>query len=205
MSDKLCYIVRSAHVDAEDWDWVLGELIEKVVRERGFYCEVGAPLGINPHLIERDIAKLLQADLVVVDATGCDDPRVFYQLGLRHARANHTILIARKEENLEEDVTSYHKIAYSKEPQDFRRFRQEFAQALDQLAAHPQEPDNAVQRYLRGEGRAEEQAKEMEEQARVITRLQEKIERLEREIKSNPPPPRRDDRIDFKPVSRSDS
>lgn len=200
MSDKLCYIVKSSHVDTDDWDWVLGELIKGAVQERGFRCEVGVPLGSEPHLIEHHVAKLIQADLVVIDATGCDDPKVFYQLGVRHARANHTILIAQDEESLKEDVTSYHKINYSERPQDFDNFRQKFAQVLDKLAASPQNPDNVVQKYLRGEGRAAEQAREMREQAQLIAQLQDKIEILERELKSNPPPPRRDDRIKFKRV-----
>jgi polyhydroxyalkanoate synthesis regulator phasin len=68
------------------------------------------------------------------------------------------------------------------------------ARVVDQLTAHPHEPDNAVQEYLQGKGKVEEHAEE-------IVRLRRKVERLEQEIKSNPPPPRRDERIEFKPVS----
>lgn len=200
MSDKLCYIVKSSHVDTEEWKWVRNELIRQAVQERGYRCEVGKPLGGNPHLIEQHIAKLIRADLVIVDATGCDDPTVFYQLGIRHARTNHTILIAQDKDSLEEDVASYYKIAYSSDVHDFGRFRQRLAEILDQLNSRPQDPDNAVQKYLRGEGRVAEQAREMREQAQLIKSLQEKIKALEGELRSNPPPPRRDDRIEFRPV-----
>ncbi len=214
MSDKLCYIVKSSHINRGDWDWVRTELIEGVVHKRGFSCEVGSPMETRPHQLERHIAKLIQADLVIIDVTEPseadtdddpeadigDDPLVFYQLGVRHACTNRTILIARNEEDLEKDVTSYYRITYSSSTKDSRRFREKLANALDQLDAHPQEPDNAVQRYLRGAGRAEEQAQQMKEQAALINRLQEKIESLEREIESNPLSLRPDDRIDFKPV-----
>jgi hypothetical protein len=214
MSDKLCYIVKSSHIKRDDWDWVRTELIERVVHKRGFRCAVGSPMETRPHQLERHIARLIQADLVIIDVTEPseadthddpeaemgDDPLVFYQLGVRHACTNRTILIARNEEDLEKDATSYYRITYSSSTKDSRRFREMLANALDQLDAHPQEPDNAVQRYLRGEGRAEQQAQQMKEQTALITRLQEKIESLEQEIASNPSSPRPDDRIEFKPV-----
>jgi hypothetical protein len=202
MPEKLCYIVKSSKTDQQVWDWVRTELIETVAEKRGYRCEVGPPLGTIPHLIDRDIKKLIRADLVVVDATGCEDPQVFYQLGVRHARANHTILIAEDDESLAEDVASFYKIPYSSNAQHgFGGFRRRFAEVLDQLAAHPREPDNAVQKYLRGAGRVEEQAEAMREQEKRIAHLQEQIARLRQEIESNPPPPEPDERIDFKRVS----
>ena len=195
MSDKLCYIVKSSYVDTEKWEWVLKYLIKEVVQARDFRCEVGAPLGTNPHLIERDVANLIQADLVIVDATGCDDPTVFYQLGVRHARANQTILIAQDQESLSADKASFYKILYSSDAQnDYGGFCQKLAQFLDQLATDPQSPDNAVQKYLRGEGR-------VEEQAQFITELKKKIDSLEEQITSSPSSPQPDGRIQFKRVS----
>ena len=202
MSDKLCYIVKSSHVDTKKWEWVLKYLIKEVAQERGFRCEVGNPFGDKFYRLDRDIAKLIQADLVVIDVTGCDDPTVFYQLGVRHARANRTLLIAQDEESLEEDVASFHKITYSSDAEeDYGGFCQEFARVLDELAAHPQEPDNAVQKYLRGEGRTEKQEKQMKEQAQLIARLQKKINSLEEQVQSTPSSPQSDDRIEFKRVS----
>jgi hypothetical protein len=194
MPDKLCYIVKSTASMENEWNWVLDQQIEQVVRERGFCCEVGPPLGANPYPVERDIARLIQADLVIIDVTECEDLRVFYQLGIRHARASRTVLIAQDDKSLDEDVASYHKLTYPSGGQGFEDFCKALAEALDQLTAHPHEPDNAVQEYLQGKGKVEEHAEE-------IVRLRRKVERLEQEIKSNPPPPRRDERIEFKPVS----
>jgi hypothetical protein len=177
-----------------EWNWVLDQQIEQVVRERGFCCEVGPPLGANPYPVERDIARLIQADLVIIDVTECEDLRVFYQLGIRHARASRTVLIAQDDKSLDEDVASYHKLTYPSGGQGFEDFCKALARVVDQLTAHPHEPDNAVQEYLQGKGKVEEHAEE-------IVRLRRKVERLEQEIKSNPPPPRRDERIEFKPVS----
>jgi hypothetical protein len=189
MTEKRCYIVKPSHVSPGSWEWVLNELIKPVVIERGYECVLAPPLGKRPHLIQQHIADLVQAELVVVDVTDWlkehedptkdpdSDPTIFYLLGVRHTCSIGTILIAREDDDLATDVTSYHTIKYSSEGKDFGRFRRDLRRAIDRLAEDPREPDNAVQQYLHLQDKEEVQAK-LDSLSKENEELKEKVERL---------------------------
>lgn len=209
MTEKRCYIVKPSHVSSDNWEWVLKELLEPVATENGFECVLAPALGQRPHLILNRIADLIQAELVVVDVTDWNkqspDPSVFYLLGVRHARSTGTILIAREEDDLAADVTSYHTIKYSSEGKDLRRFRRDFRRAIEKLAQDPGKPDNAVQQYLHQRSEEEAHAK-VDALSKENEGLKDRIARLEEALKefTAPPSPSPHSRIKFKRVESAE-
>jgi hypothetical protein len=101
------------------------------------------PGEIISHLIE----NLVQADLAIADLTG-RNPNVFYELGVRHAVNDNTILIAQAEEDVPFDLRGQRLIIYQCDFEGGVRLRNALVEAISDVLRAPQRIDNPVRRYL---------------------------------------------------------
>lgn len=171
MKESFCYVVHPAN-DNHDWQLIFYTLIEPAAREAGFSeCVLGAPTGAAGILIEDIVSALVEAELVVVDVTGCNDPDAFYQLGVRHARSNRTILIAQDHKHIQSVFMPYHSIIYSTQglqaPTDFRK---NFLEVVSKIRAEPEKPDNPVMRFIRRDVELREELEALRKQVAELER-----------------------------------
>src|ERR1700685_3497917 len=104
--------------------------------------EVG-PGDIVEHVIE----SLINSRIVIVDLTG-KTANVFYELGVRHAVSNSTILLAEGTEHIPFDLRTLRAIVYQYTPPGMVRVRRQLQEAVMSIVTAPDKIDNPVRRIL---------------------------------------------------------
>jgi hypothetical protein len=96
------------------------------------------------------ISDLVESELAIAVLTG-HNPNVFYELGVRHAVGNNTLLLAENEDEVPFDLRTQRLILYSNRGiMNARALTRNIQDGIRQMIAAPQEePDNPVRRYLR--------------------------------------------------------
>lgn len=101
------------------------------------------PEEIITHIIE----NLITSELVIADLSG-RNPNVFYELGVRHAVNNNTILIADDLDDIPFDLRGLRTIVYRYEPEQMLQLRNSLEQAIYEVLKEPDKIDNPVRRFL---------------------------------------------------------
>jgi hypothetical protein len=101
------------------------------------------PGEIITHIIE----NLVLADIAIADLSG-RNPNVFYELGVRHAVNDNTILIAQSEEDVPFDLRGQRLIIYQCDFEGGVRLRNALVEAIEDILRAPQKIDNPIRRYL---------------------------------------------------------
>lgn len=173
MSNGYCYVVPPGEVKRSEWQWVFDVMIAPIAQKSGLSCVLGQVMGEG--LIDNILSKLLQAELAIIDVSDEKDPRAYYQLGVRHARSNRTILISQRDATIFSDFKPYYVITYSSAAKDIIKFQKQLQDVIDKIRSAPDEPDNPVQRFLSGAGKLIEENRA----------LQAKLEQLENTVRDN--------------------
>ena len=148
-------LLRNAE-ERERWD-ALHDEIREAVQTAGLAAEPRVLIEVirgdreaRPGEIVRGIVRdLVESELAVAVLTG-HNPNVFYELGVRHAVRNNTILLAEREEDVPFDLRTQRLILYSTTTHvGIVRLRNDLKQAVFHAVHHLDgEPDNPVLRYL---------------------------------------------------------
>ena len=101
------------------------------------------PGEIIAHVIE----NLVLSEMVIADLTG-RNPNVFYELGVRHAVNDNTILISQHEEDIPFDLRGQRLIIYRRDFAGGLRLRQQIVTAVHEIVNSPNRIDNPVRRFL---------------------------------------------------------
>ncbi len=101
------------------------------------------PEEIITHIIE----NLVTSELVIADLSG-RNPNVFYELGVRHAVNNNTILIAEDLDDIPFDLRGLRTIVYRYEPEHMLKLKTSLDQAIREILKEPERIDNPVRRFL---------------------------------------------------------
>lgn len=98
-------------------------------------------------IIRHVIEHLVTSDIVIADLTG-KNPNVFYELGVRHAVSNNTILIAEDLKDIPFDLRSLRAISYQYDPEHMLKLKRMLTQAVKQVLSEHDQIDNPVRRFL---------------------------------------------------------
>lgn len=101
------------------------------------------PEEIIAHIIE----NLVTSDIIIADLSG-RNPNVFYELGVRHAVNNNTILIADDLDDIPFDLRGLRTIVYQYDPEHMVELRNSLEQAIKEILSKPDQIDNPVRRFL---------------------------------------------------------
>jgi hypothetical protein len=101
------------------------------------------PDDIISHIIE----NLVTSDLVIADLTG-KNANLFYELGVRHAVNNNTILIAEDLNDIPFDLRSLRTIVYKYDPEHMLDLKGSLEDAINEILQSPEKMDNPVRRFL---------------------------------------------------------
>ncbi len=137
-----------------DWDALhelIREVTESVIAPDGLRLEcIRGDHELNPGEIVSGIVRdLAESPLAIAVLTG-HNANVFYELGVRHALANRTILMAERESDVPFDLRTQRMLLFSTQnlaaTQQLRRQLSDTLRTI--IAQSSDEPDNPVQRYL---------------------------------------------------------
>jgi len=100
--------------------------------------------------ITNEIFKnIIYSDYVIVDIT-YPNPNVFYELGLRHATRNKTVLIKEKNSQLVPfDISNFRYIEYENTASGLKTLKKEFTQIFKSFENEPNHIDNDFLKILR--------------------------------------------------------
>lgn len=101
------------------------------------------PGEIITHIIE----NLVSADIVIADLSG-RSPNVFYELGVRHAVNNNTILIADDLDDIPFDLRGLRTITYKWDAEHMLKLQGSLKAAIIEILKESDKIDNPVRRYL---------------------------------------------------------
>jgi hypothetical protein len=198
MKKDLCYVVFPDN-DKHDWEGIFEEMIVPATEKAGFAeCKRGLVMGAVGTRIEQIVSGLNDADLLILDVTDCGgqahDPTVFYQLGVRHALADHTILIAQSEAHIWRDFLPYHSIIYEMSGvRAISEFKSRFLEIVQGLEREPDQPDNPVRNHLQRDIKTRGEIQQLRKQ---IAALERRLAERDRQPEVRPA-----QRIKFKKVS----
>ena len=97
------------------------------------------PGEIVMHIIE----NLVLSEIAIADVTG-RNPNVFYELGVRHAVSDNTILLAQGEEDIPMDLRGQRYFIYRRDFQGGVRLRDALVRAVEEIVRSPKKIDNPV-------------------------------------------------------------
>lgn len=150
MKKGFCYVVHPDN-DRQDWQLIFDALIEPAARAAGFTeCVLGRPFGGLGVSTEDIVEAMIEAELVIVDVSGYDDPLVFYQLGVRHARSCRTILIAQDQAHIPPVFATCSLLPYTMQNLQNSKiiFRENLGRLVGEILKTPEKPDNPVLRHI---------------------------------------------------------
>jgi CheY-like chemotaxis protein len=150
---RKCFVIMpfstSHSCTQTEWDEVFNKLIKPSVEKAGFgyVCERSSARVGN--IIEDILDALNRADLLIADLTD-RNPNVFYELGVRHALRNATILIAQNLSDIPFDLHPYATQTYGwKIDAERRAFMKRIKEIIGLIEQNPERAISPVRKYLK--------------------------------------------------------
>jgi len=149
---RLCFVIMpfsaTASCTKRQWTSIFENVLKPAVENANYACH--RSIATRGNIIAAILENLRDAYVVLADLTD-QNPNVFYELGVRHAMKNRTILIAQDEKFIPFDLRPYATYVYNGKT---KRGREELAIRLHELLADveqaPDRPDNPVSDFLKG-------------------------------------------------------
>jgi len=150
---RLCFVIMpfsaTASCTKRQWTSLFENVLKPAVENADYACHRSTATRGN--IIAAILENLRDAYVVLADLTD-QNPNVFYELGVRHALKNRTILIAQDEKFIPFDLRPYATYVYNGKT---KRGREELAARLrallDDVDQSPGRPDNPVSDFLGGQ------------------------------------------------------
>ncbi len=111
------------------------------------YCHRADKSARPGEIITHIIENLVSADIVIADLSG-RNPNVFYELGVRHAVNNNTILIADDLDDIPFDLRGLRTITYKWDAEQMLKLQKSLKAAIVEILKKSDKIDNPVRRYL---------------------------------------------------------
>ena len=150
---KKCFVIMpfstSKSCKQEEWTEIFKTLVKPAVEKAGFgyVCERSSARFGN--IIEDILDNLNRADVVIADMTD-QNPNVFYELGVRHALRNATILIAQNLDDIPFDLRPYAAQTYNwKLDVEKKLFMKRIKQIISLIENEPIKAESPVHKYLK--------------------------------------------------------
>jgi len=149
---RLCFVIMpfssTDTCSKEEWTAIFEELIKPAVARAGYDCRRADALRGN---VVKEILEDLSAAWVVIADLTDRNPNVFYELGVRHALRDRTVLIAQDRAAIPFDLQAYANHVYRWQDDDGREeFERRVHELLKDVDIDPERSDNPVSDFLGG-------------------------------------------------------
>lgn len=153
MRRRQCFVIMpfstTASCSEEEWATIFETVIKPSVENAGLDYECKRSAATRGNLVRHIIESLSEAHVVIADLTD-QNPNVFYELGVRHALKNRTILIAQTRDAIPFDLRPYANHVYTwNTGAGVEEFEAKIRELLLEVDERPDRPDNPVSDFLR--------------------------------------------------------
>jgi hypothetical protein len=154
--EKVCFIImpfseiksKTGSISPEDWKFLLENVFRKILIPLGYNVVRGDTSNKSGSIIKDIITNIVNADIVLADLTGLN-PNVMYELGVRHALSNRTILLSQNVKSLPFDLRDLRTIEYSLKANGPKHLRKKLKETVIEIESAPKDDiDNPVIEYL---------------------------------------------------------
>lgn len=140
---KLCFVIMPFSEERKE---VYKHGIAPACQRAGFAAlrvdEVKGHFNINRKIIE----NIFNSAAVIAEITD-HNPNVFYEMGVAHAIANKTIMIAQNAKDLPFDISNYRCLIYKQSVDGLKLLQDEIVESLAELEKWSRQPSNPVQDF----------------------------------------------------------
>ena len=149
---KKCFVIMpfstTATCKENEWTDIFEHLIKPAINntKMNYLCERSQSLAGN--IIENVLDELNRSELVIADLTD-RNPNVYYELGVRHALRDRTILISQSINDIPFDLRQYATIVYEwKTKAGKNKFSRDIKNCLTLINEKPEIALSPVKKYL---------------------------------------------------------
>ncbi len=132
-----------------EWSEVFDTVIKPAVEEAGLGYECRRSNATRGNIVAQILESLRDGHVVIADLTD-RNANVFYELGVRHALKDRTILLAQDRNAIPFDLLPYANHVYNWRTDEGRaEFKRKIRDLLLEIDENPDRPDNPVSDFLR--------------------------------------------------------
>jgi len=152
---RSCFVILPRKENAssnEEYETIIEvyeDYVKPIVEENGLDCISINELIKPGHIVTEIAEKLEKSFLVIVEMTG-QDPNVFYELGVRHALSNRTILICQNESDIPVDLFNYRTLTYRFTPSGAKKLGTKLQKIIEDILEAPDINDSPILKDLSG-------------------------------------------------------
>lgn len=128
-------------------NWIKPTVEEIEFNDHFIECYRADGVHTPGEIINHIIDSLSSAEIVIADLSN-RNPNVFYELGVRHAINNNTILISNNLNDIPFDLRPLRAISYEYTPDQMLKFKEDLEKTIYSILENPKNIDNPVRRYL---------------------------------------------------------
>lgn len=149
---RICFVIMpfstTLSCTEEEWTSLFGKVFKPAIEGAGLDYECRRSVATRGNIVAQILQELNDAYVVIADLTD-RNANVFYELGVRHALKDRSILLAQKKEDIPFDLQAYAYHVYDwKTPEGQAALAAKLAQLLNDVDAKPQRSDNPVSDFL---------------------------------------------------------
>lgn len=141
-------------ITSKEWDYIFDNWIKKAVESyplKRILCKRSSTVPGN--FVKGIVNDLKEFELSIADLTG-SKPNVYYELGIRHALADGTIIMTQQIDSVPSDLKSYYTFGYHYSSKGFEQegYYKNFVKSIHEKITHIVKngfpPDSPVSDYL---------------------------------------------------------
>ena len=148
-----CFVIMpfsaTASCTKDEWTQIFEQVLKPAVESAGLDYVCRRSDATRGNIIGAIVQDLNDSYVVLADLTD-KNANVFYELGVRHAIKDRSILIAQKREDIPFDLQAYAYHVYGwKTPEERQALADKIRQLLVEMDSSPDRPDNPVSDFLK--------------------------------------------------------
>jgi len=150
---KNCFVImpfaKTQSCEEAEWTEIFKSMIKPAIEDSGYPYVCKRSDALVGNIIENILDELNRADIVIADLTD-RNPNVYYELGVRHALRDATILIAQRIDDIPFDLRSNAIQVYNWKTSDGRKeFKKKVKEVLCVIEDKPKNSISPVRKYLK--------------------------------------------------------
>jgi len=158
---RTCFVIMpfssTSTCNEEEWAFIFEKVVKPSIEGAGLDYTCRRSVATRGNIVGAILRDLNDSHVILADLTD-RNANVFYELGVRHALKDCSILIAQKSEDIPFDLQAYAYHIYDwKTPEGIRALADKMKQLLIEIDSNPERPDNPVSDFLRKHYRIEEE------------------------------------------------
>lgn len=139
---------RTRSCSEDQWTWIFENLIKPAVEDSGLDYTCTRSRATRGNLLKDIIVDLYNSDVVIADLTDRVS-NVFYELGVRHALQNKTIMLVQNRKHAPFDLHQYASHVYNwKTTTGRNNLKKKIRELLIDIENNPEKPDSPVADFL---------------------------------------------------------